>query len=110
MAERTRAAAEAWQRAVDLDPDQAASANNLGFALERLGRLDEASTWYLRSLENDPTYPLPYFNLADLALQQGQPEQAIPLYRAGLELAPGNEQARENLALAMGAVGGSAEP
>lgn len=101
------AAVEAWQRAVELDPDDAAAANNLGFALERLGRPAEAAERYLRALGTDPTYPLPYFNLADLALERGQAEQAIRFYRAGLELAPDNEQARRNLAVAVAAAGGS---
>jgi tetratricopeptide (TPR) repeat protein len=102
------AAVEAWQRAVELDPDAAPAANNLRFALERLGRPAEAAERYLRALGTDPTYPLPYFNLADLALERGQAEQAIRFYRAGLELAPDNEQARRNLAVAVAAAGGSA--
>jgi tetratricopeptide (TPR) repeat protein len=94
------AAVDAWQTAVELDPDDAAAANNLGFALERLGRPEEASERYLRAVAVDPTYALPYFNLADLALERGHAEEAIRFYRAGLELAPGNRQARQNLAVA----------
>lgn len=104
------AAVDAWQTAVELDPDDAAAANNLGFALERLGRTDEAAERYLQALAIDPTYALPYFNLADLALERGHAEQAIRFYRAGLELAPGNRQARQNLAVAEAAAGASARP
>jgi len=102
------AAVTAWRRAVELDPDDARAANNLGFALERLGRRDDAAEQYRRAVAADPTYALPYFNLADLWLEAGRPEQAAPFYRAGLELAPDNEQARRNLALALGTVAGGA--
>jgi tetratricopeptide (TPR) repeat protein len=102
------AAVPAWQRATELDSGDAVAANNLGYALERLGRPAEASERYTRALALDPTYALPYFNLGDLALQHGRAEEAVRFYRGGLELAPGNEQARRNLALAMEAAGAPA--
>lgn len=102
------ATARAWQRVTELDPGDAAAANNLGYALERLGRPAEASERYARALALDPTYALPYFNLADLALQHGRAADAVRFYRGGLKLAPGNEQARRNLALAVEAAGGAA--
>ncbi|HEX2163942.1 MAG TPA: tetratricopeptide repeat protein, partial [Thermoanaerobaculia bacterium] len=108
------AAVEAWRRAVELDPGDAAAANNLGYALERLGQPAQASDLYARALAVDPTYALAWFNLGDLALQHGEPEQAIHFYRGGLELAPGNEQARRNLvqaeALARGVPATTSDP
>lgn len=98
-------AAEAWTRALEHDSENAVWQNNLGFVLDRLGRSVEASQSYLRAMESDPTFPLPYFNLADFALERGHPDRAIPLYRAGLELDPGNAQARRNLALAVEMLG-----
>jgi hypothetical protein len=47
-------------------------------------------------------------NLGNELVERGRPEEAIPLYRRALEIAPGYRKARENLARAEAAVAESA--
>ena len=44
-----------WQRTLQQDPGNAAARNNLGVALENLGRFEEAEREYRAALELDPT-------------------------------------------------------
>lgn len=50
---------------------EALTLNNLGSALLRLGRLDEAETRLRESLAQDPGYAMPYWNLAVLVAMRG---------------------------------------
>jgi tetratricopeptide (TPR) repeat protein len=55
-----------WDDAAKKSPHKARVFNNLGFAYQQAGRLDEAEQAYLRALELDPKHPRAYWNLENL--------------------------------------------
>ena len=52
-------------------------------------------------LPSQPNDPFLRFRLANALVRQGQPQEAIPLYRRCLQLQPTMNQARKNLAIAL---------
>ncbi len=58
---------------------KAMALNNLGVAHADLGNLESARGAWENALAIDPLYPLPYSNLAALAAEGGNGEQAISL-------------------------------
>src|SRR3970040_728644 len=84
-------------------PGDAATLHELGLALEKLGRLEEAWGGYQQSVLGGPQAPGPHFDLGRLTAPQGaeapaapppahqragQPECALESYRRALHLAP----------------------
>lgn len=61
----------ATQRAIGLQPNDAALHNNLGTALQKLSRLTEAEASYRQALKIVPDYAKALHNLSDLLKQQG---------------------------------------
>ena len=51
------AAAVEFRKALDLDPDEAQSHNNLGLALVETGKVEEGMEHYRKALELSPGYP-----------------------------------------------------
>jgi tetratricopeptide (TPR) repeat protein len=77
-------------RAVDLDPDNGAYVDSLGWALYRLGRLEEARAQLEKAAELLPEDPTICEHLADLYTALGDTDRAEALYRRALDLAAEN--------------------
>ena len=71
------AAAECFQTALKLDPNDATSLYNLGVVAQDGGREDEAVGLYSRALELDPQLAEAHYNLATIFDQSGDPQLAI---------------------------------
>jgi tetratricopeptide (TPR) repeat protein len=87
------------QRALQQEPDNGAYLDSYGWALFRLGRLNEAETEIrkaLRSLESDPTI---HDHLGDILAALGRRDEAITHWRRALELEPGSHEIRQKLGL-----------
>src|SRR5262249_15029038 len=52
-----------WTRAIDVTQNNFFALNNLGVALEKEGRYDEASEYYRRSFAAGPSMGIPHNNL-----------------------------------------------
>jgi len=61
---------------LDLEPDDSRAANNLGDALENMGRYEEALKQYRRGLEQNPDRWTGYWNVMSVARSLGQFELA----------------------------------
>jgi tetratricopeptide (TPR) repeat protein len=83
--------------AVQCAPEDAAAHLNLGNALGRLGRLEEAATSYRRALDAAPGFAEAHNNLAELCLERGQLEEALISSREALRINPGFAHAHQNL-------------
>ena len=81
-----REAAERFQLAVRLEPDNVHFRNNLAWALFRAGRVGEASSELDEVLRRAPRRDIAYANLAEIRLAQGDTTAAIAAYRRFLEL------------------------
>lgn len=102
-------ARDAYERALQLDPELAAACTNLGSMMAEVGRVDEARDWFDRALQGDPDQPEAHCNLAELSLRSGRHEDAISGYRQVLRLAPDWYEAHYGLARALLKVGGRAQ-
>ncbi|HEY8377296.1 MAG TPA: tetratricopeptide repeat protein [Nannocystis sp.] len=102
-------AREAYDRALDLDPDFAAAYTNLGALLAAVGDLDGARDHFDQALRCDPGQCEAQANLAALALRTGDPETAIAGYRQLLRAAPDSLEGHYGLARALLAVGGKTQ-
>ena len=92
-------AVEAYQRAVELNPQAAGALVNLGTIHYRLREFKEAEGYYERALAADAQYPLAHFNLGNLYDERGELAKAQQCYESALRINPRYGDAHFNLAL-----------
>ena len=102
-------AREAYDRALDLDPEFAAAYTNLGALLAAIGDIDGARDHFDQALRCDPGQTEAQANLAALALRVGDAETAIAGYRQLLRAAPDSLEGHYGLARALLTVGGKGQ-
>ena len=86
---------------VSRSPNKARPHNNLGDALKKAGRAEEAGYHFERAIELLPDYPDALNNLATIYNNSGRKEEAYQLLSRALALNPGHLQARFNLAMTL---------
>ncbi|WP_394692307.1 tetratricopeptide repeat protein [Hyphobacterium sp.] len=91
-------AAKLAMRALDMDPESALANHVMGVALEELGRLSVALTFYERALNKDPNSPDIYQSLAMTAWKLDMLPVAEKFLRIFLRMQPGNVDGTINLA------------
>src|SRR5437773_6250595 len=79
-------AARCWRRITTLQPDSARAHNNLGVALEALGRPASAVDSYLKGLSLDPSAAQIHFNLGNACFDLHDPDRAALAYAQALQL------------------------
>jgi tetratricopeptide (TPR) repeat protein len=94
-------ALQALRMAAQLLPNDAGVHNNLGNALGRLGRIDDAVASYRRALLLSPDFAEAHNNLGHALLDLGQPDDAAASYRRAVELKPRYAEAHDNLGCAL---------
>jgi tetratricopeptide (TPR) repeat protein len=94
-------ALQALQCAVQLLPEDADCHGNLGTALRRLGRLQEAAECMHRALRLKPGLPELWNNLGNVQKDLGQFDDAITSLRRAINLRPDFAQALNNLGNAL---------
>lgn len=82
------AAEEAYRSCLQLQPDAAQAANNLGNILNDRRAYTEAEHLYRQAIASNPGYLLAYKNLGNNLRERGLSESAIPLLSHALTLAP----------------------
>jgi protein O-mannosyl-transferase len=70
------------QKAIALNPNDAEAHNNIGFALYRLGRFDEARTEHDAAVRLSPAFAAARANLGADLLMLGRLDEALAIYRA----------------------------
>jgi tetratricopeptide (TPR) repeat protein len=90
---------QAYERAIELDPNSAGAHVNLGTIHYHLKSWESAERCYLRALEADPNYALAHFNLGNLFDEKGDRERALAHYHAAIQANPSYADAHYNLAL-----------
>jgi len=88
-----------------INPDNAEAHNSLGFALQRLGRMDEALDSYRTARRLMPTLAAPHNNLGVVAQAQGRLDEAHALYSEAARLNPRDPEARRNLGIVLQELG-----
>jgi len=88
---------QALQMATKLLPEDAAARNNLGNALGRLGRLEDAVINYRHALRLNPQFAEAHNNLGHALLDLRQLDAAAASLRRAIELKPCYAEAHDNL-------------
>src|ERR1700682_1464006 len=91
-------ALELLQRAMESNPNNVVTHNNLGYGLLVAGRLNDSLEHLQRALEIDPNYSGAHANMANTLLQIGRTDEALFHLRKTLELDPGDSEAQKNMA------------
>jgi tetratricopeptide (TPR) repeat protein len=92
-------AVENFAKAVALEPGDPLAAHNLGVALRRAGRLEEAIPMLSKAATLDAANPAILTNLGNVLAQAGRLDQAEDAYRNALKLQEKNGAVRFNLGL-----------
>ncbi len=88
-----------------MNPDYAEAHDNLGAALSKKGRLDDAIAEYHRALELKPDYAEAHANLGVALYRKGRLDDAIDEFREALELNPDYANAHNSLGSVLEAKG-----
>jgi tetratricopeptide (TPR) repeat protein len=95
-------AADAYRKAIELKPNEAAYYNNYSLALARIGKLDEARTNLAKAIELDPggagTY---HYNLGAFLLSASQNDAAIEEFRKSIAADPGHASSYFQIGVAL---------
>jgi tetratricopeptide (TPR) repeat protein len=91
-------AADHFRRVLTLEPNNFAAHTGLGLALDRLGRVDEATREFEKAVALAPQNADAYNNLGVAYAQQQRWRQARDSFAKALALQPTHAQARRNLA------------
>lgn len=100
-------AVEAYQKAIELNPNASGALVNLGTISFRMRKLKDAADYYSRAMKADPEYPLAHFNLGNLHDEQGDYAEARKYYLEAIRLNPRYADAYFNLALLCERTGGA---
>lgn len=90
-------AASHLETAVRLDPANSEALVNLGAALQKTGRLEEAARRYEEALRLKADDVDAYTNLGSVRERLGRLEEATGAYREAVRLAPGSSETHANL-------------
>jgi len=94
-----------FTHALAVSRENAVSHINLGIALEKEGRREEALQHYLEALRLEPNRPQVHGNLGNVLDAMGRFEEAVAQYQEALRLRPGVAPVYNNLGLAYAAQG-----
>ena len=103
------AAIPEWEKALQLDPDDARSHVNLGIALAETGHPDAAIIHYQKAAQAEPGNPAVFRRMAGVLLAMGKPDEAISVFEKGVKLEPRDPLLAGGLGLALAQSGRAAE-
>lgn len=108
-AEDAKGASDAYEKALELDPDHASAHVNLGRLLHEAGSPAAAEPHYSRALEIRPEDATASYNLGVALEDLGRLPEALLEYQRALRLEPANADAHYNAASLAERLGRSAE-
>jgi len=94
-------AEQTWRAVLKLANEDARAWTNLGVALNRQDKTNEALEAWKQAILIDPKLPGAYFNIGLTLVRTGEYASAIPPLRQALQLEPNNDGARRALAIAL---------
>ena len=77
-------------KAIEINPNQAGTYNNLGMALKEINRLDESLTRFDQAIKIDPDYTEAYFNRGSVLRELKRFEEALVSYNESIKTNPNN--------------------
>jgi len=104
-----QSAAEAYERALDLDPGHVDALNNLGMLSYEQGMLEDATQLFRRAVELHPEHVISHFNLGSVLEETGKLDQARHHLRLAVRLDGQHADAHYNLAFVCDKIGAYVE-
>jgi Tfp pilus assembly protein PilF len=95
---RLSEAVAAWKKAIELDPGQVETHNNLGVALTDLGQPEKAIAAYREAVRLKPDHAAANLNLGCALQRMGQFSEALAVFKRFHELGPKDPQSRQQAA------------
>ncbi|MFB3905862.1 MAG: tetratricopeptide repeat protein [Acidobacteriota bacterium] len=95
------AAIREWQKAAELNPEEARVHFNLALALEKQGQIEGAIAEYQKAVDLDPENSGACTNLAVALARRGQMDEAIEYFAKAVALQPSSAKAHGNLGAAL---------
>ncbi len=102
------AAADAYRRAIQLNPEHAAALYDLGYVLQLEGQNEAAIDCYRRALAHQPRNAFAHYNLGTLLQAKGDARAAIAQYEEAAAIQPGNPYIYYDWARSLEAIGDAA--
>ena len=96
---KTNNAIQAYQRAIEMNPEAIGAFINLGTIYYNLGQLEAAESSYLAALSLDPAYGLVHFNLGNVFDERNELPKARHHYEEAVRRDPDYPDPHYNLAL-----------
>ena len=90
-------ALEAFENAIELDPELAQAHFNKGLVLSDLSRLDDAIASYATAVQLDPAYAEAHFRLGQAWYGKGQVQECIEALQRAVEIEPSHAPAHLSL-------------
>ncbi|MGB7297475.1 MAG: sulfatase-like hydrolase/transferase [Candidatus Aminicenantales bacterium] len=97
-ARRFKEAAEAFQKSLELKPDDSFAVINIANSYQAMGRFDEAETFVLDYIARGFEDSQLYFLLGNLKVHHNRPDEAVPYFEKCLEVNPRSASAHNALA------------
>jgi Flp pilus assembly protein TadD len=94
-----------WTALAAANPNDARIHNNLGAALTRTGKFNEAIPQFEKALQLNPQYNLVHANLANVLIKAGRPDEALRQYQMALEAYPESADLHNQFGTALEAQG-----
>jgi tetratricopeptide (TPR) repeat protein len=89
-----------WEKALEVDPDDARANNGMGIALGLLGRSEEAIQYFQKAIQIDGSFFEAYYNLGVLLTRENRFNEAIDAWQNTVRLRPTFSEGHENLGYA----------
>jgi tetratricopeptide (TPR) repeat protein len=90
-----------WRDTVAKNPNNSLAHSNLGSALAKTGKIEEAIAHYEQALRINPDLALAHYNLGIILAKTGKIEDAITQYEQAVHLKPGFAEPHYNLGAAL---------
>jgi len=90
-----------FRHALQVTEDNYLARNNLGYALDGEGQIDEAISQLQESIRLKPDFAYAHYNLGSTLAKKGQTDEAIRQFQEALRLKPDYADARNNLGIAL---------
>jgi len=90
-----------WSDVVKKSPQKVRPHNNLGNALKRQGKIEEAMAHFNKALQINPGYAKAHNNLGTALASQGKTEEALKHFGMALYINPGYAAAHSNIGVAL---------
>jgi tetratricopeptide (TPR) repeat protein len=97
LQKRDAEAADAFRRAIDVNPLHAQAHNNLGVLFERERRWEDAAAEYRRAVESQPAFRLGRFNVGRMLIALGKNDDAVTELEKLIALTPQDQESPRHI-------------